>query len=35
MEAQGLIKAKGICSNIMSEVKKVIAGKRMLLNCCW
>lgn len=27
MDAQGLIKAKGICSNIMSEVKKVIAGK--------
>ena len=27
MDTQGLIKAQGICSNIMSEVKKVIAGK--------
>ena len=27
MDAQGLIKAQSICSNIISEVKKVIAGK--------
>ncbi|MBR5782960.1 MAG: MoxR family ATPase [Clostridia bacterium] len=27
MDNQGLIKAQSICSNIMSEVKKVIAGK--------